>query len=160
MLFPFLVNLAIDWVMKRTLEGDKLGIVLDDMIIADLENADDICLLEENKSDAQRILNKVTQTSAYVDLQINVQKTKFCSNNPNAKFTVKNELLERVDEFTYLGSRIALKGSVTSEVKARIGKAVGALASLNHIWKQKKIPRNIKNKIFNACVKAILLYES
>ena len=74
MLFPFLVNLAIDWVMKRTLEGDKLGIVLDDMIIADLENADDICLLEDNKSDAQRILNKVTQTSAYVDLQINVQK--------------------------------------------------------------------------------------
>ena len=88
------------------------------------------------------------------------KKTKFCSNNPNAKFTVKNELLERVDEFTYLGSRIALKGSVTSEVKARIGKAVGALASLNPIWKQKKIPRNIKIKIFNACVKAILLYES
>ena len=64
------------------------------MIIADLEFADDICLLEENESDAQRLLDKVTQTSAYVGLQINVQKTKFCSNNPNAKFTVKNELLE------------------------------------------------------------------
>ena len=73
---------------------------------------------------------KLPKTSAYVGLRINVQKTKFCSNNPNAKFTVKNELLERVDEFTFLGSRIALNGSVTSEVKARIGKAVGAFASL------------------------------
>ena len=26
------------------------------------------------------------------------------------------------------------------------------------IWKQKKIPRNIKKKVFNACVKKILLY--
>ena len=144
--------------MKRTLEGDKLGIVLDDMIIADLEFADDICLLEENESDAQRILDKVTQTSAYVGFQMNVQQTKFCSNNPNANLTVKNELLERVDEFTYLGSRIALNGSVTSEVKAQIGKAVGAFASLNPIWKQKKLPRKIKIKVFNACVKTILLY--
>ena len=68
LLSPFLYNLAIDWVMKRTLEGDKLGIVLDDMIIADLEFADDICLLEENESDAQRLLDKITQTSAYVGL--------------------------------------------------------------------------------------------
>ena len=96
-LSPFLINLAIDGVMKRTLEGDKLGIILDDMIIADLEFADHICLLEENEKDAQRLLDKVTQISAYVGLQINDQKTKFCSNNPNAKFTVKNEFLERVD---------------------------------------------------------------
>ena len=71
---------------------------------------------------------------------------------------MNNELLETVDKFSYLDSRIALNGSVTSEVKARIGKAVGAFASLNPIWKQKKIPRNIKIKIFNACVKTILIY--
>ena len=57
---------------------------------------------------------------------------------------VCGEELERVDEFTYLGSKIQLDGNVTSEVKAWIGKAAGGFNNLNKIWNQRNISHSIK----------------
>ena len=48
----FLFNLTVDWIMIETLKNERLGIALDDTSVADLDFADDICLLEDNGPDA------------------------------------------------------------------------------------------------------------
>ena len=46
--FPFLFNLAIDWILEKALSIDLFGNTLDDMVIADLVFSDDICLIDKN----------------------------------------------------------------------------------------------------------------
>ena len=71
---------------------------------------------------------------------------------------VYGEELERVKDFTYLGSKIQLDGNVTSEIKARIGKAAGSFNNLKRVWNQRSIPQPVKVKIYKACVRSVLLY--
>ena len=54
---PFLFNLTIDWTISRVLEGKVLGIALVDMVVADLKLADDICLLDDNQEDVQKLID-------------------------------------------------------------------------------------------------------
>ena len=157
-LAPFLFNLAIDWIMEEALRNDNVGVSLDDTIIADLDFADDICLMDDNGNDAQRLLDNVAKNAAAVGLYLNVGKTKFCSQDINLKFHVYGEELERVEDFTYLGSKIQPDGNVTSEIKARIGKAAGSFKNLKNIWNQRSIPQLVKVKIYKACVRSVLLY--
>ena len=133
-LSPFLFYLAIDWIMEKALSNDLLGITLDDLMIVDLDFADDICLIEDNGNDAQKLLDIVTNNASRVGLQLNVRKTKFCFTDEHQKFYIYGEDLERVGEFIYPGSKFQLDANVTSEVKARIGKASGSFNNLKEIW--------------------------
>ena len=154
----FLFNLAIDWIMAQSLKNDNLGVVLDDMIVADLDLMDDIFLLDDNSDDVQRLLDKVTRNSARVGLHLNVAKTKFCMQDIGQKFTVYNEEIERVDRFGYLGYKIQLNGSVSSEIKSCVGKASGSFKLLNKLWNQHSIPQKVKVKIYQICVRSVVLY--
>ena len=82
-------------------------------------------------------------------------------NNKNTKsITIGGQTLEEVNQFTYLGSVIAVDGGTEEDVKSRIGKARTSFNILNKIWKSKTISLNTKLKIFNSNVKSILLYGS
>ncbi|VDO52926.1 unnamed protein product [Schistosoma margrebowiei] len=73
-------------------------------------------------------------------------------------FTLDGETLEDVEFFTYLGSIIDEQGGSDADVKARIGKAKVAFLQLKNIWNSKQLSTNIKVRIFNTNVKAVLLY--
>ncbi|VDP47495.1 unnamed protein product [Schistosoma margrebowiei] len=66
--------------------------------------------------------------------------------------------LEDVESFTYLGSIIDEQGGSDADVKARIGKARTAFLQLKNIWNSKQLSTNIKVRISNTNVKAVLLY--
>ncbi|VDO95434.1 unnamed protein product [Schistosoma margrebowiei] len=66
--------------------------------------------------------------------------------------------MEDVESFTYLGSIIDEQGGSDADVKARIGKARTAFLQLKNIWNSKQLSTNIKVRIFNTNVKAVLLY--
>ena len=76
-------------------------------------------------------------------------------NARNSMYTAKNW---SVLMNSHLGSKIKLDGKVTSEVKARIGKAAGSFNNLKKIWIQRTIPQSIKAKLYKACVRSVLLY--
>ncbi|VDP35281.1 unnamed protein product [Schistosoma margrebowiei] len=98
--------------------------------------------------------------SASVGLNIHKGKTKvlkFKTENSNP-ITLNAETLEDVESFTYLGSIIDKQGGSDADVKARIGKARVAFLQLKNIWNSKQLLTNIKVRIFNTNVKAVLLY--
>ncbi|VDP34509.1 unnamed protein product [Schistosoma margrebowiei] len=102
----------------------------------------------------------VAAVSASVGLSIHKGKTKVLkfkteNNNP---ITLDGETLEDVESFTYLGSIIDEQGGSDADVKARIGKARTAFLQLKNIWNSKQLSTNIKVRIFNINVKAVLLY--
>ena len=73
-----LFNLASDWIMEQALSNHLLGITLDDMMIADLDYADDSCLIDDIVNGAQKLLDSVTNNASRVSLQLNAGITEFC----------------------------------------------------------------------------------
>ena len=74
-------------------------------------------------------------TFAQTGLNIHRGKTKILSLNTttNNPVTLREEPLEEVDSFTYLGSIINLQGGTDEDVKARIQKARTAFVILRKV---------------------------
>ena len=70
--------------------NDLFGITLDDMMVADLDFAEDIYLIDDNGNDANKLFDNNTYNASRVDI-LNVGETKFCSNDEYQKFYVYGE---------------------------------------------------------------------
>jgi len=66
--------------------------------------------------------------------------------------------VKRSSEFCYLGSIVAENGDTSSKVNARIQKTRGSFSKLRRVWLSKSLRKDTKIRIFNACVKSVLLY--
>ncbi|VDO73851.1 unnamed protein product [Schistosoma margrebowiei] len=73
---------------------------------------------------------------------------------------IGSEVVERVDNFTYLGSLISPNGLVCDEISARIRKARLAFANLRHLWRRRDIRLSIKGRVYCAAVRSVLIYGS
>jgi hypothetical protein len=60
--------------------------------------------------------------------------------------------------FCYLGSTVAENGGTSKEINMRIQMARGSISKLRRVWLSKTLRKDTKVKIFNACVKSVLLY--
>ncbi|VDO76867.1 unnamed protein product [Schistosoma margrebowiei] len=106
----------------------------------DLDFADDLALLSHTHERMQIRTVSVAAVSASVGLSIHKGKTKvfkFKAENSNP-ITLDGETLENVE----------------------IGKARTAFQQLKNTWNSKQLSTNIKVRIFNTNVKAVLLYEA
>ena len=161
LLSPFLFLLVVDWIMKTSTSEGKHGIQWTAQNqLDDLDFADDLALLSHTHEQMQIKTASVAAVSASVGLSIHKGKTKvlkFKAENSNP-ITLDGETLEDVESFTYLGSIIDEQGGSDADVKARIGKARAAFLQLKNIWNSKQLSTNIKVRIFNTNVKAVLLY--
>ncbi|KER26958.1 hypothetical protein T265_05867 [Opisthorchis viverrini] len=109
----------------------------------DLEYADDIVPTFEEEGKAQVFLDEPTKVILSCGMHLEIGK---------------GEALEVVERFTYLGSCISSDCSVTDEVNARICKARAAFANLRHLWRQNGLSLNLKGRVYQATVRAVLLY--
>lgn len=150
----------IDWVMRKVID-DRTGIRWNLFKqLEDLEFADDICLITEHRNHMQAKIDKLAQYSDTIGLRINTEKTKLLKNNnhPNNKIMINGKEVEEVDKFTYLGSVMERSGGCKKDIQTRITKAQHAFNALNKIWQTNEISETTKIKIFNSCIKSILLY--
>jgi hypothetical protein len=80
--------------------------------------------------------------------------------NIDNNIQVAGETIENVEKFQYLGSLLTSSNNCSNEIKRRIGKATGTMASLRHIWNTKKLKIDNKLKVWTTCVFSVLLYAS
>jgi len=71
---------------------------------------------------------------------------------------LNGEDIKRSSDFCYLGSIVAENGGISRKVNARIQKARGSFSKLRRVWLSKSLRKDTKIRIFNACVKSVLLY--
>ena len=62
--------------------------------------------------------------------------------------------------FTYLGSVVDTQGGTEADVKSRIGKARVGFLQLTNIWKSIVLSLEVKIRIVNTTVKALVLLDS
>ncbi len=153
--------IVLDEVLRQSLDGRRRGILwrLTEHL-EDLDYADDIVLLSHNFGDMQTKLNDLVEESQKVGLRVNIEKTKDLRVNSRVTeaFRIGEEVIERVDDFLYLGAKIDENGGTILDVQQRINKARGAFSRLKNVWSTSNISLHLKIKLFNDCVKSVLLY--
>ena len=76
----------------------------------------------------------------------------------NQGLRLNREDIKRSSEFCYFGSIVAENEGTSREDNVRIQKARGSFCKLRKVWLSKSLRKDTKNRIFNACVKSVLLY--
>lgn len=157
----FLFLLVIDWIMRRTLEGDNTGIRWKLWSkLNDLDFADDIALLSSTRQQIQQKVSSLSNNSKATGLRINSAKTKLLRINTanDEKVQVDDHDIEEVERFVYLGAHVSTSGGTEDDIQARLGKARVAYNKLGKIWKNSQFTCKNKIKIFKSNVISVLLY--
>ena len=59
--------------------------------------------------------------------------------NVTMNITLNGKPLKQVKEFKYLGSLITAKNDSATDIKRRLGLAIGASSKLDKVWKNRKV---------------------
>ena len=167
-LAPFLFIIALDYALRKAINGQEqdLGFTITPrksgrnpaVALADLDYADDICLISDRVEQAQELLNRVEVECAKVGLRLNAKKTEVITYNFHMDHppitTSDGNALREVNDFKYLGSWM---NSTEQDLKVRKALAWRALNGMSRVWCS-NLPRHIKLSLFPATVESVLLY--
>jgi len=126
LLSPLLFLVLLDWLSNNAYEGKRLGLQWSlTQRLEDLDYADDLCLLIHRLADMKVKGERLKETSGQVGFKINIQKTKEMriGLRQQESLELHGEAVERVSEFTYLGSIINETDGTDEDITARIRKA-------------------------------------
>ena len=146
-----LFNIAIDWVLCRTMEDQRRGIRWTPFsTLEDLDFADDIVLLSHTRQHIQEKTDRLSMFSAQVGLKISLKKTEaMCVNVPSpSKIRVAGQDISYTDKFTYLGSMLCQDGGTGVDIQNRLNKARGAFMSLRPVWRSASYSTKTKLRIY------------
>ena len=134
-------------------------------IIRDLLFADDCALNASSEPDMQESMDKFSAACDNFGLTISTKKTEVLHQpTPGKLYTqpvikIKDQILQAVDKFTYLGSTMSREVHIDDEINTRIAKASAAFGRLRlTVWERKGIKLCTKIKVYRAVVMTTLLY--
>jgi hypothetical protein len=149
----------------------------EDLDVVALMYADDLVAISDKASDIERFIRTFEKVTQQCGLTMNVKKTCIMSLKqfkedsqrriikgqeigvPNLNITIRNENIELVERFPYLGCIVSRDQSMEKEIEARFAKAATAFNMLrNTIWYRKSVSFEAKFRIFRTCVLPVLLY--
>ena len=116
-----------------SVRNNSTGVSVRGHKINNLKFADDIDLLEEDRDELQGNLEKVNEAGEAAELQINIEKTRtmvFGQEEITEELEIGDRKIENVTEFVYLGRLLTWDNDCNKEIKMRIARATGAMASI------------------------------
>ena len=82
---------------------------------------------------------KVKEESIKVGLKLNIQETKIMASCPITSWEIDGETVERVSDFSFLGSEITADGDCSHEIKRCLLLGRNVMTNLNSILKNRDI---------------------
>ena len=83
--------------------------------------------MAESEEELKSLLRKVKEESEKVGLKLNVQKTKIMTSGPITLWQIDGEIVERMADFIFRGSKITADGDCSHEIKRRFYNLEGKL---------------------------------
>lgn len=154
---PKLFTLALENVFKR-LNWEGKGLKIDGTFLNHLRFADDIVLISTDIGELNAMMHDLNEKSKEIGLKMNLSKTKVMTNTQNI-ITVDNTIIEKVEQYVYLGHIIKNgKENQLAEIKRRIKLTWAAFGKLSFILKDKNIPMHLKRKTYDSCILPVATY--
>ena len=139
------------------LEEAQAGIKIARRNVNNLRYANDTTLMAESEEELKSLL-KVKEESEKVDLELNIQKTKIMASCPITSWQIDGEILEKVSDFIFLGSKITADGDCSHEIKRRLLLGRKVMTNLDSILKSRDITLWTKVHLVKAMVFPVVMY--
>ena len=125
--------------MRNTgLDEAQAGIKIAGRNISNLRYADDTTLTAESE-ELKSLLVKVKEESEKVGLKVNIQRTKIMASSSITSWQIDGETVETVTDFIFWGSKIAIVGDCSHEVKRCLLLGRKVMTNLDSIFKSRDI---------------------
>uniref|UniRef100_A0A8D8PQH9 Craniofacial development protein 2 n=1 Tax=Cacopsylla melanoneura TaxID=428564 RepID=A0A8D8PQH9_9HEMI len=138
-LSPVIFNVYSEFIFREALQNTEAGILLNGKKINNIRYADDTVIFSDNLSSLQTLMDNVTKHSRDYGLDINISKTKFMviskKQNTTGNVTIDGTLLERVKDYTYLGTNLNEDWDHSKEIRIRIEKARAMFNRIQKVFK-------------------------
>ena len=72
--------------------------------------------MAESEEELKSLLMKVKEESEKAGLKLNIQKTNIVASGPITSWQIDGETMERMRDFTFLGSKITADGDCSHEI--------------------------------------------
>ena len=82
---------------------------------------------------------KVKEESEKIGLKLNIQKTKIMASGSITSWQIDGEIVERVTDFIFLGSKIAADADCSHEIKRQLHLGRKVMTYLDSILKSRDI---------------------
>ena len=138
--------------------GAQAGIKIARKNINNLRYADDTTLMAEGEEELKSLLMKVKEESEKVGLKLNIQKTKIMASSPITSWQIVGEIMEKVKDFIFLGSKITADGDCSHEIKRCLFLERKVITSLDSILKSRDITLPTKVHLVKAMVFPVVMY--
>jgi hypothetical protein len=124
--------------------------------------ADDLVLLAASENDLQQSLYNFKLVAEKYSMEISTEKTKimaFCGKEPvPSKIRLNNKILERVNEFKYLGYKLSFVGEL--DLPGKISKYSKTMGTINNIFKPSLVQKHTRIHIYKTLARPMLCYRS
>ena len=140
------------------LDEAQAGIKIAGRNINNLRYADDTTLMAESEEELKSLLMNVKEESKKVGLNLNIQKTKILAYSPITSWQIKEETVETVAAFIFLGSKITADGDCSHEIKRCLLLGRKVMTNLESILKSRDITLPTKTHLVKAMIFPVVMY--
>lgn len=133
------------------------------VLIREMLFADDAAFVSHTEEGLQALMDNFSSACEDFGLTISIKKTEVLAQGTQADPTIRirDQVLNNVSSFKYLGSTISSNLSLDAELNSRIGKAAAVFGKLEkRVWSNHKLRLKTKARVYTACVLSTLLYGS
>ena len=158
-LSPHLFSTYTEKIMRNA-NVDDFGIKIGGRLISNLRYADDTALCADSHEDICILLNNINEEGKIMNMKLNAKKTKvmYVGRGQYKDIEIDGVILERVNDFIYLGSTKTSNGDCKPDILRRIGMAKSKMVDLKNIWKDKDLSYELKIKIMKVLVWTTMTY--
>ena len=114
--------------------------------------------MAESKEELKSLLMKVKEENEKAGLKLNIQKTKIVASDPITSWQIKEEKVEAVTDFLFLGSKITVDGDCSQEIKRRLLLGKKAKTNLDSILKSRDLTLPTKFRLVKAMAFPVVMY--
>lgn len=166
-LSPTLFNIYINEIPELFIREECFPLILENSSIGSLMFADDLVILSESEVGLQKSLDSFAEYCDKWQLTVNCKKTKTMvltnsfKNVDNISFKYKNNILEVVKEFKFLGNIITRTGNLVPAAQALSNKSLKVMSAIRaYTSSLHEIPANLSSHLFDSLVRPILTYNA
>ena len=144
---------------NANLDESQAGIKIARRNISNLRNADDTTLMAESKEKLKSLLMKVKEESKKAGLKLNIQKMKIMASGHITSWHIDGETVEAVIDFIFRGSKVAVDGDCSHEIKRCLLLGGNTMTNLDSVLKNRDVTLPTKMCIVKAMVFPVDMYR-
>ena len=112
--------------------------------------------MAESEEELKSLLMNLKEENEKVGLKLNIQKSKNVAPGPITSWQIDGEIMERVTDFIFLGSKITADCDCSCDIKRHL--LLGRKTKTNSILKSRDIDLPIKICLVKAMVFPVVMY--